>query len=392
MRIAVVGAGPSGAYAAHRLAQLGHEVLIFDKFESREKACGGGVTFKALAAYPFISQSRLPRATISRLLLVDQYGRSAELALAEPLCIFSRRQLDSHILELARKSGALFRPSRVIGFERAGSGWRLHTHDGDFQADFLIGADGGSSQVRARLCGQLPAKDLSITQGYYLPGKHHQDLAVVRFMGRLSGYLWSFPRADHLSVGIIGELEPASSRQMRDALHRFIGELYPETELESKSFYSAVVPSLRAATWKRHKLCGENWALVGDAAGFADPITGEGIYYALRSAELLAEAFAAGQPARYERACRAELVSDFARAARWKERFGSWLYPAIARAALGSEYSKSLAQIENDFISGRLGYRQVRNKLLLKSPKILFELARRKRHQPALSGEESCRR
>ena len=72
--------------------------------------------------------------------------------------------------------------------------------------------------------------------------------------------------------------------------------------------YAARIPGLAPQTWDTRHAAGPGWALLGDAAGFADPVTGEGIYYALRSAELWAEAYLAGTPERYEAQWRADFM------------------------------------------------------------------------------------
>src|SRR6185503_10421674 len=79
--------------------------------------------------------------------------------------------------------------------------------------------------------------------------------------------------------------------------------------------YAARIPGLAATTWDGRKVSGDDWALLGDAAGFADPVTGEGIYYALRSAELFAEAYLSGLPQSYETHWREDFGAELRRAA-----------------------------------------------------------------------------
>ena len=80
--------------------------------------------------------------------------------------------------------------------------------------------------------------------------------------------------------------------------------------------YAARIPGLAPRTWDTRQACGDGWALLGDAAGFADPVTGEGIYYALRSAELLAESYLAGEPLKYETLWRKDFGRQLQRASR----------------------------------------------------------------------------
>src|SRR5437762_13683163 len=77
--------------------------------------------------------------------------------------------------------------------------------------------------------------------------------------------------------------------------------------------YAARIPGLAPKAWNTRTACGTDWALLGDAAGFADPVTGEGIYYDIRSAELFAESYLAKDPAVYEQLCRHDCGRDLQR-------------------------------------------------------------------------------
>src|ERR1051325_9745102 len=93
------------------------------------------------------------------------------------------------------------------------------------------------------------------------------------------------------------------------------------------TFFGAKIPTLDVASWNGLQTTGERWALIGDAAGFADPITGEGIYYAFRSADLMAEALLASPANAYVRAT-AKYEQD------WREAFGHDLERASRRLPL----------------------------------------------------------
>jgi flavin-dependent dehydrogenase len=102
------------------------------------------------------------------------------------------------------------------------------------------------------------------------------------------------------------------------------------------SFYGAKVPMLGRDSWDEVRSVGDDWALVGDAAGFVDPITGEGIYFAIRSGELLAEAIVAGDLASYDRAWREDFGEDLAVASHYLDRFyrGGFLGASVVDRAL----------------------------------------------------------
>jgi flavin-dependent dehydrogenase len=99
-----------------------------------------------------------------------------------------------------------------------------------------------------------------------------------------------------MNFGVASKLGERTSDELRSLLLRFVSDYYQDQmpEPERVSFFGAKIPTLDAATWKGLKAAGDRWALIGDAAGFCDPITGEGIYYAFKSADLLADALVQG--------------------------------------------------------------------------------------------------
>src|SRR5207245_7779784 len=103
---------------------------------------------------------------------------------------------------------------------------------------------------------------------------------------KLQGVIWVFRRCGHLSVGSCGKGEPAQALRLR--LERYMAE--KGISAKGASFYSHLLPSLETSAWKKNRVAGDGWMAVGDAAGLVDPITGEGLYYAVRSADLAVKA------------------------------------------------------------------------------------------------------
>jgi len=134
--------------------------------------------------------------------------------------------------------------------------------------------------------------------GYRLPGFYEPGTIRIAYQEQgFIGYLWSFPCVDHSSVGI-GRLLPESrSADLRKRVDDFISNQYPGAGA-GKEFYAALIPCLSRKSLLRQRVCGDKWALLGDAAGFTDGVTAEGLYYALRSAELLAESIRKRKAAR----------------------------------------------------------------------------------------------
>src|SRR5438445_9291363 len=106
IRIAIVGGGPAGSFAAADLASAGREVLLFDEKLAWEKPCGGGLTAKALARWPFLSNAPVERSWINDCELIAPSGRKVSFQLDRQIAIFSRLILNSLLLERAVDAGA----------------------------------------------------------------------------------------------------------------------------------------------------------------------------------------------------------------------------------------------------------------------------------------------
>lgn len=306
-RIAVLGGGPAGAFAAERLASAGLETVLFDDKLAWEKPCGGGLTFKAYNRYPFLLNNPVPKRFVTETMLAAPGAGAAKLRLRQPLVIYSRLDLNRLLLERAERAGARIEKARVLEIVRADRGWRVRTSGGCLDADFCIAATGARNPFR-NLGTELAGGNAMSALGYYVPAEQaHID---IQFLRQLEGYIWVFPRCGHLSVGICGKGVPA--QELRARLERFMVER--SIPLKDARFYSHVLPSLEPAGWRNNRVAGEGWLAVGDAGGFVDPITGEGLYYALRSADLAAEVVLdeAHAPTLKHTAYRTLVTNDFA--------------------------------------------------------------------------------
>src|SRR6267143_3310875 len=124
--VLIVGAGPAGSFAAERLARGGARVALFDgRPEGQPKACGGGVTSKALKAWPHLLEA--VGRTVNELELYSPSGKRLELKLDEPFAIYSRVAFDSYLRDLARDAGAevVFEKITQKGIVKSEHGWIL---------------------------------------------------------------------------------------------------------------------------------------------------------------------------------------------------------------------------------------------------------------------------
>lgn len=310
--IAVVGAGPAGAHLASLGAAAGNSVLLFDPKGAWEKPCGGGVTARGLREYSFLTASTdHPHKTIDRLLVVSSGGKRVSVKLRYPFAVYSRAILNDIVLQRALSAGAQFVKEKVVSFEQLSDGWLLKDGSGaSWKVRYLVGADGAASVVRRHLIGMLPVRDTAIAMGYnvfFAAGSEQasgdngtatqatanafreSSTVVVEFIKDFSGYLWAFPRVGSINFGIASKLREQTSQMLRGKLDDFVTSYCRRIGLSAQSsdFFAAKIPILDKSTWRDLRVSGDGWALIGDAAGFVDPITGEGIYYALKSADLL---------------------------------------------------------------------------------------------------------
>jgi flavin-dependent dehydrogenase len=378
MKIGIIGARLAGSYSALILSQLQHQVLMFDPAPEREKPCGGGMTAKALLTMPWLRDQAVPHNVIRTVELNTLDGCRASVTLSQPIHVFSRSDLDAALRDAAIQAGTRFFPERAASISPGRNGWSITTSTGAcHEVEFLVGADGARSSVRAQVSGKLASGDLALALGYYLPGSHHPNKAVIVFQeAGFQGYLWSFPRVDHASIGIVHGLLGVRAADLHRRVREFISLRYPGISPRESSFFAACVPCLTRRTLLSQRTCGRDWALLGDAAGFVDAITSEGIYFALRSAEILADSLRSGDPQAYDPRWRRDFGSDLERAAAWHDEFYApslLIRPLTHRSVRMNRRSKTVQGITDRLISGHLTYKEMRLRLLLQSPRILAE-------------------
>lgn len=394
--VLIVGAGPAGSFAAERLARRGVQVALFDgRPPGDPKACGGGVTSKALKAWPHLLDA--VGRTIDELDMYSPSGKRLHLKLDEPFAIYSRIAFDTFLRERAREAGAKVLAEKISarGFKQTADGWVVRAQSGaEFSGAWLAAADGANSAIAKKLAGPLPAAEMEVAFGYRAPLPDKGDAAtVVAFLPGWVGYAWAFPRVDHISFGIATSQDAFDHESLDDLLWQFMVSYYGAAKgvsVRDKSRmqiwkgtqsvardeiltwlkktaqrYAARIPGLAARTWDTRHACGEQWALLGDAAGFADPVTGEGIYYALRSAELFADAYLAGVPLDYEVRWRKDFGRELQRASEMRQRFygNFWGAPFTDRMIEFARGHRGIRKVLGELVAGDQGYTDLKRKL-----------------------------
>jgi len=299
-QVGIIGAGPAGARAAELLARRGVSVVLLDPRAPWEKPCGGGLTPPLFEGIPELEELAPEARTVGRVRIEVTPDEGFSVELERPIRIISRKTLAAWQLERARAAGAVHLPAKVRSITHYEGGWSLDTDQGELRVPFLVGADGAASLVR-RVAAPKLAVELAPTRVAYPPECGAVgDAMVLKFYEGLAGYLWDFPRPGHRSVGI-GVPNGTWARPLLDAeIDAYRDSSHPGCVDPDRA--GAVIGTAQLGHGDFSQIAGENYALLGDAAGFADPLTGEGIQNALRSAGLLAAAWDQGHVGRVYRA------------------------------------------------------------------------------------------
>lgn len=326
--VIISGAGPAGSLAAYDLSRAGFRVLVLEKEQfPRYKVCGAGLTHKILGEIPFSIEPVLEN-TIYHVRFSMGFGEVFTRQGEVPVMYCTHRtMLDQFLLQKAEAAGTRsIMGEKVTGIRQMTGYVEVTTTSSVYTSRVLIGADGASSLV-ARMSGlrrnigpglaweaelKAPEEDL-----------HRFRETIFLDWGTFpGGYGWVFPKKDHFSAGVGG---PAVlSRQMMPYYHKFLlstGIHFGET-LSLKSW---PIPVRR----KRGDFHAGLVMVAGDAGGLTDPLTGEGIWYAVKSGRLAAEsaiAFLNGQRpdlSAYSSSVNATLMEEIRMALRIRDVFNT---------------------------------------------------------------------
>jgi geranylgeranyl reductase family protein len=289
----VVGAGPAGSTTALRLARDGARVLLADKARfPRDKPCGGGLTGRAVKELP-VDVTPVVEDVVHRFEVRLGYRKRFERRSELPLVLMTqRRRLDAFLVEQAAAAGVDFRDGVTVGGLAVGPDGVELTVGGDpVAAQVLVGADGVNGSVaRAAGLGKGILYGIALEGNGPLPpgqaGKATVEVGVVP-----GGYGWVFPKDGHANYGVGGWA--AEGPRLRDHLRRLCDAHGVDVD-ELTDLHGRRLPFRRTIEAARGPVL-----LVGDAAGLVDPLSGDGIFEALLSARLAAEAILSGGLDRY---------------------------------------------------------------------------------------------
>ncbi|HEV8347407.1 MAG TPA: geranylgeranyl reductase family protein [Vicinamibacterales bacterium] len=407
----VVGAGPAGATAARTLARAGVRVRLLDRSAfPRNKPCGGGISVRVLKRFPYLERelSRISTHALSRLYLEGPDGDGALIESDGPAALMIRRiEFDELLVSLAVDAGAVLETADIAQAREDADRVVLTSRDGrQFAAPMVIAADGVHSGVARRLginagwpstavaldmMEETPRETLrdvdpsTLWVAYGYSGKP-QTSDVRRQTSSRSrsvpeGYAYIFPKRDHVNIGIgyvLSYYRESVDEAPYELQRGFVDRLRERGVVVGDSVRRNFTPFLIPVGGPLREPGRGRVLLAGDAGGFVNGFTAEGIYYAMVSGDLAAKtiidsASPVSLARRYAAACDYEIGAELRDSvAIQRYLFGD--RRRIGRIIRGANRERAATQPILDFARGLCSYAQVRRRILARSPLVAARL------------------
>jgi geranylgeranyl reductase family protein len=409
--VLIVGAGPAGATAARTLARAGIPVRLLDRsIFPRNKPCGGGISLRVLRRFPYLEPAlaRIATHTVARLYLEGPDGKSALIESAGPAALMIRRlEFDALLVDLAQQAGAdVVGGVDIVRASMTGTGVVLEARDGRrFEAPIVIAADGVHSVVARRLglnrgwparsvaldmmeetprelLRDIDPSTLWVSYGF-VPGRRAPQAGATR-QSMPEGYAYIFPKRDHVNIGI-GYVLDHFRRDVEippyTLQREFVDHLRTRGIVEGESVRRNFTPFIIPIGGPLEQPGRGRVLLAGDAGGFVNGFSAEGIYYAMVSGDLAARTIAdtpasalASLAVRYRRACEREIGTEL-RDSVLIQRYLFGDRRRVARVIAGVPHAPAMTRAVLDYATGRLDYQTLRRRIVLRAPLFAVRLA-----------------
>ncbi len=338
--VAIIGAGPAGSFLAYQLSVHGLRVALFEKEKlPRKKTCAGGLSAKISDILPFditpVIQRKIYGATVSHK-FQDAFTKYADKLLISTV---DRSDFDYYLVQYAKEKGThLFDDVRIEDLTSDGDAYILKSDKKEIRCKIAVGADGAQSFLARKISlNPISRSHFGLQTEISLDALRPFDFNTIRldFGNVRDGYFWVFPKKETASVGVIGRLRDAA--RLRPHLSDWLKLL--GVDPDNVVVHGHPIP--HRITHSPVSL--DRIFLIGDAAGAADYWTGEGIYNALKTAQMLAghiAAYFAGDQhalARYEKEMDRETLPDL-RSSYHLSRLFNYLSLVAFRAIRNNDY------------------------------------------------------
>jgi geranylgeranyl reductase family protein len=272
----IVGAGPAGATAGYQLAKQGRSVLVVDRATfPRYKPCGGGVS-PAIAKWFDFDFTPVVNNTVTQVKYTWKFDDPVEIELQgiTPMWMVRRDKFDNFLIDRATQQGAQFQNNTTVtGIDLQGDTWQIQTNNGNFEAKYLIAADGANSML-ANWLGfseqqKVPAASLEVPAEI---SERRQNLAYFDFGSLKNGFMWCFPKTDgySFSAAFVRDRQ-GKPEELKQQLTNYANKFGLDLTNSQYTEYNLNL-------WQENRLLHANRALIaGEAAGIVDPLIGEGI-------------------------------------------------------------------------------------------------------------------
>ncbi|GAB5046655.1 geranylgeranyl reductase family protein [Thermodesulfovibrio sp. TK110] len=343
-QVLVVGGGPAGSTVSRLLAEKGIETVLIEKNLSFNKPCGGGIPSAGLKEFNILSevQKEVEFNKVTKVKIFPPFSEPIEVSLKDgEILIFNRQSFDSFLRKLSANQGAKVIEAELVNIENLNNKFKSTVRERtgkvmQIYSEYIIAADGVNSKI-CTLTG-LPKPEYYWTVSLHIPADSQTKDTCEFWFGNAHAsffYSWVFPGTNYLSVGTGSE----DIRKLKSLIEAFLKKRFA---LHVDYFQ---LRAYKIPRWKKRKFFMDKILFCGDALGTVMPVSFEGIYYSMKSAQFASEAIIQKDLKLYEKLWNESFLRQFNMMKKFQdfmfgsdERMDRWLNihrdPAIQELAM----------------------------------------------------------